>query len=101
MKVAKVAEVAVGEELKRYADIVAALKALEAEKDALRVKIQLAMGDSNALVAGNFKATVTQCERESFDLKKAKTVLSPEIYEPFLRITSYPRFIVKYNGEVN
>lgn len=78
-------------ELKKY--VAELTERLEAQKAVIKKRI--ADGQASKLSAGEFTATLTERHGESFDLKRAKEVLKPELLSPFLKATCVTALTVR------
>ncbi len=67
------------------------IEALEGHKKALAafLRAQVMAQPEKTLTVGQYKLALVECIKESFDLKKARTHLSPDLLSPYLRITAY------------
>jgi len=66
------------------------LENLEEMLKPLRSTLEAAATEAGgSIIAGPYKITLSNCERESFNLKLAKETLSPKVLKPFLSTTSY------------
>ena len=74
-------------ELKRFAEEIAA------EIETLEDSLKSAMGETEELIAGEYKITYKTVNSSRFDSKSLKTEL-PEIAERYTLKTSYRRFVV-------
>ena len=84
------------EALAAYAEAQACIKALEKEKDAAKKIIQAACAESpsGTVVAGEHSATLTECTRNSFDLK-AFEADHPRLAPKYTKTTTYEMLKVK------
>ena len=84
------------EALAAYAEAQDCIKALEKEKDAAKKIIQAACAESpsGTIVAGEHSATLTECTRNSFDLK-AFEADHPRLAPKYTKTTTYEMLKVK------
>lgn len=86
----------VEEELRRRDEIKGLLDKLEKEKKTIEQKIQLQLGQADAVygVAGNYRVAWTPAVTTRFDVSRLKEE-QPEIYDRYLKETQSKRFMVK------
>ena len=86
-------------DLDRYQEVSELIKGLETEKETIKQRLQLQMGNSSKAITSRYIISCSKYQRESLDSKTLKAE-HPDIYSKYLKTSDTQRFSIKLNGGI-